>query len=416
MAKTVLIVDDETPFVLSLAAGLKTYSSDFQVLTAENGKDAVGILETKTVDLMVTDLRMPEMDGFELLAFMSTNFPFIPVIVMSAYGTQTIKDRLSTMGTLEFLEKPVDFQQLAHSIENGLNRENKGGSLNGISIASFLQLIEMEGKTCLLDIQREDGALNGILYFIKGALFDAVCGKLRGEDAALQIIGWENAEINFKELPNKKISKRIDTELMSLIMEAMRLKDESPTQEDGASAELVDVSDVLLDDLELEGEMGDLDQGVAMEETFLTEGPDSGDVEKENHEFTEIRKGPGMNVQNLNAAIEILKRDVGDALLATDIFGTDDGQSIAGFNTQPKASALFSQLTSFLTKSLKEAGFPMLGKYYILDLSDAKMVIVIPLADYQWGMLVDTNKAKLGLLLNVVMPKIIDAFEEAITG
>ena len=123
-----------------------------------------------------------------------------------------------------------------------------------------------------------------------------------------------------------------------------------------------------------------------------------------------------MNVEKLNAAIEILKGDMGDALLATDIFGSADGQSIAGYNTQPKASALFNQLTGYLTKSLQGAGFPPLGRYYMLDLVDAKMVIVIPLGDYQWGMLVDTNKAQLGLLLNVVMPKIIDAFEEAITG
>ncbi|MCP4216763.1 MAG: hypothetical protein GY765_19085, partial [bacterium] len=50
-----------------------------------------------------------------------------------------------------------------------------------------------------------------------------------------------------------------------------------------------------------------------------------------------------------------------------------------------------------------------------LDLADKKMVIVIPLGDYQWGILVDGDKTKLGLLLNISIPKIIDAFEEAIT-
>ena len=123
-----------------------------------------------------------------------------------------------------------------------------------------------------------------------------------------------------------------------------------------------------------------------------------------------------MDVQKLNAAVELLKRDMGDSLLATNIFGSADGQAIAGYNTQEKANALFAQLTEYLTKALQGSGFPGLGKYYMMDLTDAKMAILIPLADYQWGMLVDTNKAKLGLLLNVVMPKIIDAFEEAITG
>ncbi len=50
---------------------------------------------------------------------------------------------------------------------------------------------------------------------------------------------------------------------------------------------------------------------------------------------------------------------------------------------------------------------------YIQNRSDKKMVIVIPLGDYQWGILVDGTKVKLGLLLNIAIPKIIDAFEEA---
>jgi CheY-like chemotaxis protein len=51
------------------------------------GKEAVQILDATGVDLVVTDLRMPKMDGFELLAHMSGNYPDIPVIVMTAYGT-----------------------------------------------------------------------------------------------------------------------------------------------------------------------------------------------------------------------------------------------------------------------------------------------------------------------------------------
>lgn len=416
LTKTVLIVDDETPFILSLTTGLKTYSSEYNILTAENGKLAVEILESTPLDLVVTDLRMPEMDGFELLAYMSTNFPSIPAIVMSAFGTQEIKDRLSTMGTLRFLEKPVDFEELVNSINDGLKHDTKGGSLKGISIASFLQLIEMEEKTCLLDIHREDTTLNGILYFNKGELCDAICGKLKGEEAALEVIGWENAEIKFKELPKEKISKRIEAELMSLILEAMRLKDELAPQGDEDPDKIGDITDVLLEDFELEGEEEDLEQDAAMKEPSLNGGTDPGDVEKENNKFIETRKETEMNVEKLNAAIELLKGDLGDALLAADIFGSADGQSIVGYNTQPKASALFNQLTGYLAKSLQGAGFPPLGRYYMLDLVDAKMVIVIPLGDYQWGMLVDTNKAQLGLLLNVVMPKIIDAFEEAITG
>ena len=407
--KTILIVDDETPFILSLTTGIKNYTDDYNILTAGNGKQAVEILESSSVDLVVTDLRMPDMDGFDLLAYMSSTFPSIPAIVMSAYGTQEIKDRLHSMGTLGFLEKPVDFQDLITSINDGLRHDQEGGSLNGISIGSFLQLIEMEEKTCLLEIKGENKSANGIFYFNKGVLYDAICGKLRGEEAALEVIGWENAEIQFKELPKKKISRRIETDLMYLIMEAMRIKDEFEIEEE----DLIEIEDVTeeLDDR--------LDQDLIQEEPISeeTSHPEKEHQENQNDDSPkDTGKEMTMNVQKLNAAVEILKEDLGDALLATDIFGSADGQSIAGYNPQPKASALFSQLTAYLTKALEGAGFPGLGRYYLLNLAGDKMVIDIPLGDFQWGMLIDSKKGQLGLLLNVVLPKVIDAFEEAITG
>ena len=97
---------------------------------------------------------------------------------------------------------------LATAVNESLIQKKKEGVLNGISIASFLQLIEMEKKTCLLDIRGEDSDLSGVFYFNKGELYDVVCGKRIGEDAAIEVIGWENAEIKFRELPKKKINKR----------------------------------------------------------------------------------------------------------------------------------------------------------------------------------------------------------------
>lgn len=123
-----------------------------------------------------------------------------------------------------------------------------------------------------------------------------------------------------------------------------------------------------------------------------------------------------MNVQKLNKSIETLKENLGGALLATDIWGTADMQSIAGFNPQPAATALFGQLINATNRALRESGFPILGKYILFDLVDGKMVAVIPMGDYAWGMLIDGKKAQLGLLLNVALPKAIAAFEDAITS
>jgi hypothetical protein len=123
-----------------------------------------------------------------------------------------------------------------------------------------------------------------------------------------------------------------------------------------------------------------------------------------------------MNVKILKEAIEVLKEDVGKALIATDIWTTADGQSLAGFNPQPKACALFNQLTEYMVKTLKGSEFPELGRYYILDLAGGMMAIAMPLGDYEWGMLIDSKNAPLGLLLNVVIPKAIQTFEKAIAS
>ena len=124
--KNVLIVDDENRFVLSLAAGLEAYKDQFNVLTAANGKKAIDFLTSTPVDLVVTDLRMPVMDGFKLLAYLGSNFQSIPIIVMTAYATGDTKSFLKNMGTLRLLEKPINFDELAHAIQNGLEHGFKG--------------------------------------------------------------------------------------------------------------------------------------------------------------------------------------------------------------------------------------------------------------------------------------------------
>jgi len=178
--KNVLIVDDEEDFILSVGDGLEKYSSDFHVLTAENGKVAVDTLESRKIELVVTDLSMPQMDGFELLAYMSSNFPSIPAIVMSAYATPIIKNRLKTLGSLRFfLEKPVELETLATAIKDCLKESAKGGFIKSISIGSFLQLIQMEQKTCILEIYQEGREQKGFFYFINGELYKFSHGKMQ---------------------------------------------------------------------------------------------------------------------------------------------------------------------------------------------------------------------------------------------
>ena len=241
---TILIVDDEEIFLKGIQDYFESSSHDLGLFLAQNGKEAIRIIEKNPVDLVVTDLMMPEMDGFELLAHLNDHFPFIPTIVVSGYGTPEMKEKLKSLGSFAFMDKPVRFKELEDTILYGLEEEHGKGSISGVSIVSFIQLVDSDQKTCLLEARRE-GSEPGYLYFNKGELWDAMWGRLRGREAAIEIIGWEEAEIFFKSLPKKEIGKRIESQLMSLIIEAVKHKDETSCRNEETAPVLQEFSDVM---------------------------------------------------------------------------------------------------------------------------------------------------------------------------
>jgi CheY-like chemotaxis protein len=223
--KWVLIVDDEESLLLTMQAGFEAFKDRFGVITARNGVEASKILSSSVVDLVVTDLKMPEMDGFELLAYLRNHHPAIPAIVMTAFATPAIESRLSQTGMIRMLEKPVDFEELSELILSLVQQDFSGGTLVGISLPSFLQLIEMEQNTCLMEVKAPDG-IQGLLYFNKGVLYDAVLGAEKGAEAVYGMLAIDDVKINFRSLPSKKLKRRIETPLLNLLIEGARRKDE----------------------------------------------------------------------------------------------------------------------------------------------------------------------------------------------
>lgn len=110
MKRTILIVDDE----LNIREGLCTAveMEGYAGLQAQNGEEALEIINSENVDLVVTDLRMPVVDGYQLLKKIYTSYPTIPVVVLTGHGT--IDDVVEAMhnGAVDFLTKPVDLDRL----------------------------------------------------------------------------------------------------------------------------------------------------------------------------------------------------------------------------------------------------------------------------------------------------------------
>jgi hypothetical protein len=71
-------------------------------------------------------------------------------------------------------------------------------------------------------------------------------------------------------------------------------------------------------------------------------------------------------------------------------------------------------VTQSLEKALDGSNFPGLGQYFMIDLVDDMMILLIPLDEFRWGIAVNKKSVQMGLLINVVLPKAIDYFEEAL--
>ncbi len=236
--KTILIADDEKPFLLSLIDGLEVNNDEYKIVTADNGREAVEILRSMPIDLLVTDLKMPEMNGFEILAWTSRQQPQLPVIVMSAFGTPEIEARLEKMDTLQFLDKPLDLQKLKEGISNGLNAGGKS-FIRGITLATFLQLMKVEKKNCTLKVINTD--CNAYLYVRQGELIDAELDDISGIDAANEIVTWSDSEIEMDGVCRRQ-EDVINLSLEHLLIEAFRLKDEAEEIERSDDQE-IDIND-----------------------------------------------------------------------------------------------------------------------------------------------------------------------------
>lgn len=220
--KKILIVDDDSVTRGLLSRVLKPHAEEFQVITAGDGKEATDIIRDQTINLVITDLQMPVMDGFELLAYISEHHPEIPVFIMTAFGDSEVKKRLDTFGTTRYFEKPLNIDIITECILEELN-SGAEGQLKGISLSSFLQLIEMEKKTCTLTVKTKNQA--GVLYFLKGDLLSANIHDLENEEAVYEMLCWDKIIIEIENIC-KKIQKEIKQPLMNILMEGLSIKDE----------------------------------------------------------------------------------------------------------------------------------------------------------------------------------------------
>jgi len=124
--KNILFIDDDKNFLTCLEEGFGFYS-DLNLVTAGNGEEAIEKVESREFDLVVTDLRMPLMDGFQLIEFLKNHYPHIPIIVVSALSDPETARKLKPFSVSMYIDKPVDLDEIVTGVTHVLNCDGAAG-------------------------------------------------------------------------------------------------------------------------------------------------------------------------------------------------------------------------------------------------------------------------------------------------
>lgn len=189
---TVLLVED-IPATQKLQSVSLEAAGRFEALNAINGQEAMEVLRRERVDAIVTDLQMPVMDGFQLIAEVSTRYPGLPVFVLTAAADAARLHPALAGSSLQIHSKPPDYALLAKQIY--AVRDHPQSLVRGVSLPGLLQLLQWEARTATITVH--SGDLLGHLYISGGKLIQAETEALQGLEAAYAICRWPAPSVEF---------------------------------------------------------------------------------------------------------------------------------------------------------------------------------------------------------------------------
>ena len=224
--KNILILEGSTELLRSIKSVFKKYESKINLLVPTDSEEAINFLKKMPISVLVADLLMLEIDDLELLAYMSRHHPTTPCIVSAAFSSPELKEILGNLGIYRFLEKPFEPENLLKIIADAIKNVHKGEPVKRLSIIGILKLLQEGKRDCTFEINSQTGA-TGSFFLVNGELCGAKCGDLQGEEAAIDILGWEKVSFNFKDLPAEDIKAPINLSLEELIAKAPIPKKES---------------------------------------------------------------------------------------------------------------------------------------------------------------------------------------------
>jgi len=225
----ILLLDDDPDLLAVYREMLSELPSRPEVFTATSGARGIAMLEAEAFRLLICDLKMPKMDGLQVLSIVRRKYPEVRTAALTSVVDEQFRSRAYALGVDLFWHKPSTEQEVKmflECLESLLGRETEGG-FRGVQSKSLVDIIQLECISQSSSVLRIiNGPLAGRIWILEGELIDAETGDLSGEPAFQKILSWRAG--NFESLaPEPNRPRVIFKSYNALLLESAQAIDEA---------------------------------------------------------------------------------------------------------------------------------------------------------------------------------------------
>jgi CheY-like chemotaxis protein len=222
-ASPIILVDDEVELVEAVSSLLCSEFGEARVRATSDVKQALGWIQQEKPGVLITDVRMPEMSGMELLSRVQQLWGATPTIVITAFPTEAVSVG-ARRGSFVYLPKPFTFCSLLDTIQQleASPPSSFSGSIAVSTLTDLIQLYAISGSTGLLQIK--SGGRRGEIWFHQGHIIHAVSDDVVGFDAFSAVLQWPKGSFAWQS--RRTDQQTIRMSVSEMMLEAYRIHDE----------------------------------------------------------------------------------------------------------------------------------------------------------------------------------------------
>lgn len=245
MEHNILIIDDQEDILRILERELNK-QEDYHVYTAVNCQNALDLLSEERIDLVITDVRIGEENGFVLLKQLRETHPDLAVMMMTAYRSPGYRQQADQLGVIFFIEKPFAVATLTQAVQGyfahqgeqpaapqpvaSQDIEKNSDALKHFRAVDLIQLFCLNGRQVVLVLNYPGISQEGLIYIRKGKVMHVEFGSLQGEEAFFKLMSMGEPQLGIRASEEDEVPETISMGWEYLLMEAARVGDEARAQ------------------------------------------------------------------------------------------------------------------------------------------------------------------------------------------